>query len=333
MDTSRGQPLFLNAKTTVAPNSTGGVNSIALRNPMHRPMEILAISFEMEMTGFQGAGALPLPDEPPLNVLGGLIACKLDLGQWPITNGFVPTWSFGRSEQAFDEATQSSAVIIDPTSPTGVREATTQSYIWRLPRPLYVPNDSVLVPNFQHRGLFAKPVDVNVGYVCRSLPKGYEPKKIILPYAAAFVSKNFDVNTIAGSVSGFDTDESTETDLTNSFDEELCLQRFSGRALMYNNGAPSLSDETGQPLSAWASAGLTVRMVDSHGRPIIPNFTPFRTAFAGMTRSWEMDAGQMLDPRSYYNAILRVNSLGVPPADQFYTLQAMIGMVGWREMK
>jgi hypothetical protein len=323
------KPLFLNARTILGSNTTGGVNAIALRNPMHLPMEILAITFQLEMPGLFAVDEEVVPVG---NILGGIIAAKIDLGQYPITNGYVPVWNMGRSVQAYDEAPPWGPFVTDPSSPTGQSVPTTQTYQWVLPRPLYVPADSVLTPTFQHRGLFTDPITVNVGYVCRSLPADYVPKKINLPYAAAFVTKNFDLTTIAAN--GFPVQQtSTETDLVNSFDETLILQRFTGRALMYNNANPKLSDETGQPLSAWANAALEVRMIDSHGRPIIPNFTNFRAAFAGMTRSWEMDKSQMMDKRSYYIATVNMQDLGDPASDtDAFTLQAAIGLVGWREI-
>lgn len=330
MDPVLSKPLFLNAKTNLGSNTTGGVNAIALRNPMHLPMEILAISFQLEMPGLF---AIEENVVPVGNILGGIISAKMDLGQYPLTNGYVPVWNMGRSIQAYDEAPNWGVSVTDLSSPTGVSFPTTQTYLWKLARPLFVPADSVVTPTFQHKGLFTDSISVNIGYWARSLPMGYEPKHISLPYAAAFQTKNFDLTQIIND--GIPQQQvSTETDLVNSFDEPLTLQRFTGRALMYNNANPKLSDETGQPLSAWANAGLSVRMVDSHGRPIIPQFTNFRTAFAGMTRSWEMDAKQVMDPRSYYIATVNVDDLRSPAVDtDAFTLQASIGLVGWREIK
>lgn len=331
----KSQPLVVSARTTLASNTTGGVNTVALRNPMNRPMEILAVQFELDMEILGAAGINILPN----NVMGGLIAVKMELGQYPITNGYVPVWSLGRSEQWIDEDQGTVALptvvgFLTVNTPVGTALCANQNYLWRLPRPLFVPAGSVVTPTFQHRGLFTESIDVNISYICRSLPIGYEPKKILVPYASSFITPNFDLDSIATS-GDTEQSDSTETDLINPFDTELYLQRFTGRSFVYNNGSPEQTAEGAfTPVSAYIDAATTVRMADSHGRPIIPFYTPFRTAFAGVTRSWEMDAGHMLDPQSYYLASLRVGPLAptIFVGEQF-TLQAQIGVVGWREIK
>src|SRR3972149_2029811 len=83
-------PIHLTATTTLASNSSGGVNAIALKNPIGRPMEIHEIKFQLTM------------EEPSTRLAfkGIIVGCKLDLGKIPITNGFIPIAIFGKGPMA-----------------------------------------------------------------------------------------------------------------------------------------------------------------------------------------------------------------------------------------
>jgi len=301
-------PIHLTASTTLASNSSGGVNAISLRNPLNQPMEILETKWRLDIAKDVG------------NLLGGLVGCKLDLGKYPITNGFVPVWSFGRSENLSEERIPSPGIV----GPAGTLTMAFE-YTWRLPMPLYVPIGAALIPTFQHRGMLADSVDVRISYSGRTLPLDTPPpKKIVLPYVAAFSSKVIDAQT-----STFD--QSVETDLVNSFSQPIHLQGFSGRGLVIRNDNLAVSAESLSNGEAMISNALSVRMVDSNGRPIVRNFTRFRTAFAAATRFWGMENGATMDPRSFYLAFLRFTPLAVPPIVPV-TLQAFIALTGWRDL-
>ena len=84
-----------------------------------------------------------------------------------------------------------------------------------------------------------------------------------------------------------------------------------------------------QPES-FGSQYLSMRMVDSYGRPTVRSYTPFRSAFSPLTRSWELeDIGAELDPGAFYRVFLKkAASVVTTPGAQG---QAFVSMVGWRE--
>lgn len=298
-------PIHLTARTTIASNSSGGVNAISLKNPLGQPMEILEIKFQLFQEVNSNAN------------MGGVIACKLDLGKFSLTNGFVPVWLMGRSENLWAEAIQDPNVLGDAAN-------CTNEFTWRLAQPLYVPPGAVLVPTFQHRGLVQQDVQVRISYSARSIPPGTPPpKKIVLPYAAAWVSNTFDANE-----SG--VDNSLETDLTNPFDEPLTIQRFSGRVVLFNlSTSPPQVLEAGATGETVGTYQYDVRLIDSFGRPIIRNLVPFRLAFSGVTRSWEVD-NALMDPRSFILAYVRKNVPFQGNTTSNVLTQAMVGLVGHR---
>lgn len=313
-------PLSLTATATVASNSSAGVNSIALKNPMGQPMEILEVRFQLNTIGYPGSNLS--------TILGGMIYCKMDLGEHEITNGFVPTWCFGKWEsplEAFVAVTQLPAEQV----------YIYQTYIWKLPKPLYVPAGSVLIPTFQHTGLFQNTVEISVTYNCRSFPVGTPPpEKLSLPYVAAYTSKTFERSET-------ETDESTETDLVNPFSVPLHIQRFVGRLQVFQSNV-SVAQETPPTTTAAGSGRVAdaptsyenwqIKMVDMLGRPIVQDFTPFRMVFDAQSRSWEMDNGAVMDPNSYIIAYCRkAAGTGVIEGGPYFS-QAFISVVGWRDL-
>jgi len=298
---SQSFPLHLTASTTIAASSSGGVNAISLKNPLGQAMEILAIKWQLLVSSSFAMS------------LGTVIGCKLDLGKFPITNGFVPVGMFGKSE----------GLISEQMSDVNVANLCANEYIWRLPRPLYVPKGAVLLPTFQHRGITQQSVTVRVSYSARSVPENAPPpKKVALPYAAFYGSQSFDAS-VAG------TDASVETDLVNPFDEPLYLQRMTGRVVnvQYSSG---FIDEGVSVHPESIAASWNVRIVDSFGRPIVRRFVPLRLAFSGVSRSWEMSPEPIMDPKSFYTAYLRKDTTTYS-ANQFLT-QAFVSIVGCRDV-
>jgi len=299
-------PIFLTANSTIASNSTGGVNSASLKNPTGGPMEVLEIRFQVKTDANYGSG-----------VGGGFLGCQLDLGKFALTNGFVPVWNFGRAD----------SLIVESVGGTVATTSTYGEYTWRLSKPLYVPAGAVIVPKFQHRGLFKNQISVFVSYSGRTVSPKFKPKSVHLPYAAAYASKVFNYNETG-------TDNSTETDLVNPHGEQLNLSCFTGRIVnvdtqsLFALEAPIGSSTGGEECGA---RSLLARMVDMNGRPIVSSFTPFRQAFGALTRSWEMGYKQVMDPISYYTVFLQKN-LPLVNSTNPQLIQAFVGMVGWRDI-
>lgn len=298
-------PLHLTASTTLASNSAGGVNAVSLKNPLGTPMEILEIKWQLRCTNFA--------------LSGGSVGCKLELGKIPLTNGFVPVWNFGRAlnvDQGEIPRDFNIALLIP-----GITGERYNEYTWKLPRPLYIPPGAVVMPTFQHRGYINENVSVRISYSARSLPAGYKPKTINVPWVSSYVSKVFDKMGAA------DTDQSNETEVVNPFDEPINIQHFVGRIASYDRNAPTdlvIDDvDVGGRL-------LTLRAMDSEGEAVIPKFSLFHSVFNLPTRSWNVVG--TVPPKMFYSFFLAKAAPAVLDADTFQT-QAFMSMVGWREMR
>lgn len=293
---SPASPVHLSSSLVLVSGGNGSVSPAALKNPMGQDMEVLEIKFELSGDAMAGQQA----------VFGGTIMCELVMGNHKITNGSIPVWNFGRAENLEGES-------------KGAGANSFQSYSWRLPRPLYVPAGAVVAPKFTHTGFTTQPINVRVGYSARTT--FVKPKRIYLPWVAKYISKAFNP------LQNADVDNSTELDLVNPHAEPLHLQRFVGRTLKIRSDGVANEDDP----QSFGSQYLTMRMTDSYGRPIVRSYTPFRSVFGAITRSWDLDNGAVLDPESYYLVNLKKaeSDLG---SDADAAAQAFISMVGWREL-
>jgi hypothetical protein len=270
-------------------------------NPMGKDMELLEIKFEI-------SGPLQTGNTA---VFGGTISCELVLGDIKVTNGAIPVWCFGRAENLDGET------VLD-LSNVNADTRGFSAFSWRLPRPLFIPAGTVLKPKFTHTGYVSDTLNARVGYSCRTVNKA--PKKVCIPWVAKYASIVFNPLNVAAKT------QSAELDLVNSNPEPLHLQRFVGRTLTLR---PSGEGSDNGP-QLFASQALKLRMVDSYGRPIVRNFTPFRSVFAAATRSWELDNGAILDPNGFYRVLLQKDAM--PLNESGWSGQAFVSMVGWREV-
>jgi len=298
-------PIHLSSAVQLQTGTSGGVSVAALKNPMGQDMEILEIKFEVSgLLGDNSIVGVPF---------GGSIGCELVLGGYKLTNGAVPVWCFGRAENISAEVKiESTLAFAEPLSYT--------AYTWRLPRPLFIPAGAVLIPKFNHFGYVPSTLGVRVGYSGRSVFK--RPKSVCLPWVTAYKSKVFNPITNAS------TDVSQESDLINDTDKAVRLQRFVGR-LQYIFPSGRASDIDPATLGA---RYLTMRMMDSYGRPIVRTYTPFQSVFSPVTRSWELEeVGAQLDPGAFYRVFLKKAAMTVDAGQEGGQAQAFISMVGWRE--
>ncbi len=293
---SPASPVHLSSSLVLRSGSSGNVSSAALKNPMGQDMELLEVKFEVsgDLSGTSAA-------------YGGTVLCSLEMGNYKLTNTSIPVWGFGRAENLDGE-------VKTDTTDTKVWVA----YSWRLPRPMFIPAGAAVVPNFTHAGLIPDDLNVRIGYSARTV--NVKPKTFYLPWISQYVTKAFNPISAAG------VDVSTELDLVNPNNEALHLQRMTGRVLYTLDGA------TNEVLPFSLAQSIYLRITDSYGRPLVRNFTPFRSVFGALTRSWEMDNGAMLDPQSYYLVNVRKDAVAYSSGGGA-AAQAFISMVGWREMR
>lgn len=296
-------PIHLTADTVIQPNSTGGVNSVALKNPDGRAMELLEVRFNVYSESLVSVNAGVFG----LGITGATMGCKLDLGGNELTNGYVPVWNFGPGRYDWAEPNRAQY------------KWTSLTFIWKLARPLYIPAGQIVVPSFYHFGLVNAPLNVRINYACRQFKPGApKPKSVILPYVAAYKSKSFDLGSVQ------DTDQSAETDLFNKFAQPLNIEHFTGRFNLFN----STTNENLYTGVGCADLG-NVRMTNSNGAPIIYRNAIFNDVFTPQTRAIEVK--HKLDPGAFYTVFITKTTGSGGGAG--YLGQYFVGMTGWREIK
>lgn len=293
-----GVPINLYGSVTVNPSSEQAINAIAFKNPNSGPMLINEIKFQM----FGGTTG------NTTQFAGGAIACKLDMGQIPLTNGFVPVWLFGRCENLIMESLNNNSGLY---------------FRYRFPRPVFVPSGGAIVPTIRHTGIPGNfNITVGVSLAGKALAPSFSPSKVYLPYVAAFVSKFLDLSTVS-------TQTSAESDLINQFDTPFFVDRFTARCTQaLPGGAQGDYAATG---FAAVPEMINIRMRDSLGNPIVKDFSPIYTVVPGVERSWALNGDVQLPPKAYYSIDVQTASSAQLAALGLFG-QLGFGMSGWREV-
>lgn len=282
-NTGSGWPLVLSAEATVPSQTTQRPPQLALMNPTGEAFKIHEIRWSLKAS------------TPRLT--GSAVACKLDLGQVAVTNGFVPLWNFGR--------------VISYDQDLGCE------YSWRLQHPLYVPKGGTLMCDFQNRGQFSTPIDVRISYFATAIPDEQRmPSKVLLPYVSAYIGKPFNYTSA-------DSDTSKENTLQNPFDVDLKISRLVGR-INVNFAANT------ENYSIWGSHLLSTRVTLSNGDPLVRTATPFQQVFGDEGRAWEQ-RGTILKPKQYLQVFID-KAASTESGTEGSFIQPYVSLVGFYEL-
>lgn len=301
-------PLLLQAQITPpqAGGSFGLADTTRLENPFRAPMWLDEIRFRLPV----GSGTGVDPDA------WSSLFIELKLGNIPLTKGFVPISLFGK--------------VLNDSQNVGeyANNGAPGVFTWKLPRPLYIPARELLRPTMYYETFSGAPAKtVNIVYVCRPIEKNAPvPRKLDVPwvtfYRPAFL-------TAAGSDQ---TDQSSPSDLSNPWNEELHVQRFVGR-FMGRNAAGEDDVNMGLAsaritLATGAIAiGTLVSAQDSYNNILIRDRTPFAHVFNFIDRAWTVNC--ILPPKGFY--LFTIDRLW-SGASGATVATVGISMVGWREV-
>lgn len=308
-----GIPFFAAASVSLGPGQTAPpFSSRQLGNPYRQAMVIDEIHFQITLLATEG---VPLTR---FN-LGGSVRARFKLGRVEVSNEFIPIWNYGTrwdddgGSGAFGEEFQSAA----GQTMGGVLTVSNSVnyYRWILPKPLYIPAGNILQPSIsREQDALAQTANVWVGYGCRRLAPHKPPTEFDVPYVAQFIT---DPVLEGSSPSTF---QSSEKDLVNIFQQDVRVQRFTGRVqkqLVVATVTELLQDDLG--------SSVTLVMKDSTGVNIIRDFTPWNHVFDRNRRAWTFN--RILKGKERYNVSLANVSAG-NTAGQFHT--PMIAMIGTR---
>lgn len=282
-----------------------------LRNPLRTPMWLDSIVITPQylttpQTSFGASQAL------------GDLQIRLTLGREPLTNGFVPVMTLDKIPNVSRGFNPNVGVTTPQVTALGA-----WSYIWRFKRPLFVPANGYVVPEFFNTGKTQNVTYSNIvlTYRGRSLPAGFQPKEVHIPWNTAFVGAVRDLDSPADW-----TEQSKETDLVNPFDEPLKTSRMNGVVCV--SGFPSWYTPTNNFFFI-DQEYITVRMTDSMGGIIVRDPTPFGHLFQPLCASWPLST--VMQPHQNYLVMLDLN-LNVSFAGIFASnkLQPLIAISGYR---
>ncbi len=315
-------PLIFSAKAIVNTGAGGSVNTAALANPHGMPMELLEVRFRV----------IPCNDDAGFfaALTGQSIGVKMDMGTIPIVDSGVAISQFG----SFRDTSEHGSLQFVPTLVQTV--AMPSVYYWRLKYPLYIPAGSVVVPTFEHLGQNPFPVEVEVVYICRTIPEGQKiPSRLMVPWVGSYNSKAFDqlTGTLAGS------DQASELDLLNPFKVPLEITKLTGRATLvtFTDDGEIVGDTAFEEKLLFRSRLATVRIRSSRGDDVVRTPTPFNGLFPLGWREWGVAGQWLMRPGEFYKVridVAAVDSETTTDANdsalQPGRVQFSMGLIGYR---
>ena len=256
-----------------------------------------------------------------LTNLGTTIQLKLELGEYKITNGYIPIWLFGPRHDCATEvnlARSSSAAPFDVES----GPAPCCVYRWILPCPLLLTQNDNIIAQVKRESsdiytavvgvASARTYRVQLSFVGRYLDPNIKIGPTVkVPYVTSFLG-----------LRGTKCNISKHQDLENPFQVPYHIERINGRieAYMLQEGNNWQVDYLGhEPI---------LKMTDSQGYIVVQPNTPFNDVFEVGRRDWIVRRD--LAPRQYY--IAEVDENVASTVTNLYGLtRPMISLVGYRE--
>lgn len=291
-------PVHLYAEADVSAGGEVTLRAEALANRTGMPIEVHELRFHAEIAPITG---LTRAD------VGSFLRVKIDVNGKPITNGFLPIWLLGKTEQS--------------TSQVGVGTEPFGAYVWRFARTMYLPTKAAINVQLQHGGTIPASIHAGVG-VAGKYATGGAPVNVAIPYATGYVSKPFSYD-LAG------TDESSETDMANTTGRQVSVERLVGRVSVAKNTAGTAITSVADMEDIGISQLITARLLTSKNVPIIRDFTTLPAIF-GSTRA--IDVPHAIGASDFYRVSVKKAAgptLQTPPIA--WSAQVHVAAIGWRE--
>lgn len=334
MKTGTISPIVLNANALIGANAGLAIsvqNMDQLINPSRTPILVDEIRFHVYRSNGNSLGAPGI---------GTVIWARLDLGRLALTAGrFIPIAALCSTLDTYQECFLSSFNILPgPGGNTG----RVQEFIWRLPKPLYLPAAELIVPQFYLDGdMYAgvSGLSVAVTYVGRVLPSDAPvPDYVNVPFANAWIDQK---RVGAADYLGI---KSIRSDLKNPFAEDLYVQKMLGTFCYITasaNGTPPLTMgmsildpnifQAGSLEGVCDLVGndkVTTRIFKSNGFQVAKDATPWAHLFPVTTRTLDMCG--VLRRNEWYQLQSDIKlSSGVPAGD---SLKLMASLIGYRKV-
>lgn len=300
IDKRVGAPFLLSAEVDIAERGYAAFDTGALSNPYNTAMVIDSIRMMTQSD--------TVDTELGLNAFGGSVRARFTLGKRELSRAYVPLALHGPLLQYTPQNggfTYESELGVEGIFAAGASSYST--YIWKLPRPLIVPQNEVLMAEVTRQAdAQGGNVRVKVAYAGRRLPSTFEmPRTLEVPFVGVYLP-GVQTSSTAGV-------QSSELDLVNQFnDKVLHVQRLCGRVFRQRPVG-------GLPVLDLANGTGNIQMFHSDERTVVRDLTPFMRVFDISTRVWEMPFD--LAPKARINVLMNSFAVDTEP---------MVSLVGWR---
>ena len=251
-----------------------------------------------------GAWTNQLGGVTSLNGVGGVVAFQFQTGTKQFSKNAVPMGLYAPvfSQNDFGDAQTAGAGTY--VSFSRVR--------WKLPKPLFMnPGDAIQCNVFNRSTVLSnKPINASVTYIGRALAQGAQPPiSRQVPWIGWFEK---DSNLAYAECTN---------ELQNPFTSRLIVERFTSRTYRSTTGETPVSSLMLSQLPNAAGDGYCeVRLEDSLGYAIVPQFAPIGAVFDTSRHAWTFS--RTMGPREQFNLSMR-NAGTV--TTRFFSQVAMIG--------
>jgi hypothetical protein len=299
------RPLLLSTRFTVPPGTVRAPSDeYALTPSFDEPLLLDEIRFNYVS---QTNGTRPENNIRVELTLGGSVQ---------FTNNPVPLAALNTSPQPNNLTT-------GPTlAGAGVLYTPENGVTFRLPKPLYLNATNFvdkLIPKIHNNTATA--ITMTVSYACRRAEKGIVPDEIWYPYIANFQTPQFQLSSTTLPF----LFESSPGDLVNPFSVPLLVDRLVGFI-----GTDTALPAFGYNSRVYVGELINCRLLDTNGRPVVRDLTPFNALFNLQTNSWQ--ARGIIRPHEYYiaqvsydnNTAANLLLPGIPPGAPVTTANVVL---------
>jgi hypothetical protein len=281
-------PIILRGQADLPTAAVGGVfglnDSLMLMNTDRAPMVVESLRFRFT--------------SPPNRLTWGTVRIKL--GNYDITNGFVPIQAFSKLLDYSTEALLSR-----------------YAHVWPFPKPLLLmPQERISVSVYWKHGAPNTFQVHAVGYAGSTIQRLPTVREV--PYCSAFLGAS------RLDDSGLFAEQSNEYDLGNPHASPMFVEALTGRLLSGTN-ATALWDQGDYVDTTWRK--ITVRMEDSQGNAIQKVPVPFCNAFDQLRRRWSIKT--WLPPKAFFIARVEGDLNSTQATHNYFV--PLIGIVGTRQ--
>ncbi len=296
-------PILLSSTITLPTvGFTPPLDSIAMSEPFRKAIWIDEVRWT----------AVTYLDVSARGPFGG-VRVSMKLGDLALTHtragdGFIPIMNLCPVTQGYEAGEGQQGAITDDSVDIGVGQ-----FIWKFPKPLYVPAGAHLSAKYQQTSEDGNKVQyIQTAYAGRyANPEEPPPSRVAIPFASLWEAPGQPGVTVV---------KSSDLDLVNPFNQTLYTQRMIGRVISVTENAGTQAPAT-PPTTV---QGILIE--DSVGRVVSRDFAPLNNILDGIKRCWIFESE--LATKERINVTLNGMVANVSPSE--VNQNVYVSLIGYR---